>query len=95
MDVKKTIGILLAVLMMFAVNTAQALECDVKYTAKLVQNDSSWFGSVEKPRFKSGTRSGTGKDEKRCTTNALKKIKREVEKGGWKVTGHYLISSSK
>lgn len=95
MDVKNIIGIILVGLITFTMNTAYALECEVKYTAKRVQKDPNWFGSVEKPKFKSGTLSGTGKDKKRCTSNALKKIKRKVEKDGWKVTGHRLVSSSK
>lgn len=95
MDVKKTIGILLVGIMMFSANIAYALECEVKYTAKRVQQDSKWFGSVEKPKFKSGTYSGTGKDQAGCRRNALKKIKQKVEKNGWKVTGHRLVDASK
>ena len=94
MDVRKIIGILLAGIICFSANTAYALECEIKYTAKRVQKAPNWFGSVEKPKFKSGTVSGTGKDKKRCTNNTLKKIKREVEKDGWKVTGYRLIRSS-
>ncbi len=95
MDVKKIIGILLAGLMFFTMNAAYALECDVKYTAKLVKKDPRWFGAVEKPKFKFGIRPGTGSNETRCVSNALRKIKKEVEKDGWKVTGYRLVSISK
>ncbi len=91
MDAKKAVALSLAGWLLLALPNAHALECELKYTAKRVQKDSNWFGSVEKPKFKSGQYSGTGKNKARCTQNALQKIKAEIETEGWEITGYRII----
>ena len=80
LDVKKIVWILTA--LVISTSSAHALECDVDFRAKRVKMVSTWFGKVEKPEFKSGTRTGSGRNAQRCQRDALKGI----EKNGWKLT---------
>lgn len=72
-------------------NTAAAtLTCQVEFRAKRTVEDSRWFGSVERPEFKSGVASGTGKNLPECEQNALQSVSKE----GWQITYQKTIPDS-
>jgi hypothetical protein len=80
MDIKRY-GLILALFVFFS-SAAQALECDVEYRAKKITTVQTWYGKVEKPKFRSGVASGQGSDATKCTQNALRSVKRD----GWTIT---------
>lgn len=80
MDIK-LFGPVLAVLLFFS-SAAQALECTVEYKGKKTETIQTWYGKVEKPKFTSGVRSGTGSTKNSCAKNAL----RPIERAGWTIT---------
>ena len=65
-----------------------ASQCDVDFKAKRVVKVSNWFGTVEKPQFKSGTVSGVGATKKSCVKDSLSDLKKKK----WKITYHKLRS---
>ena len=83
---KKQYYYLLAVGLVCFTGEALAVSCEVDYNAKRVSRDRHWYGSVERPEFKSGTVKGSGDDLKACVQNAIT----HVERDGWVVTSHQL-----
>ncbi|MEZ5535489.1 MAG: hypothetical protein R3F02_07660 [Thiolinea sp.] len=77
----KGYGAIMVLLMLFS-PAIQALECEVEYRAKKVTTVQTWYGTVEKPKYKSGTLSGQGANRARCERNALAPIRRD----NWKIT---------
>ncbi|HRJ53209.1 MAG TPA: hypothetical protein PLE99_10605 [Candidatus Thiothrix moscowensis] len=81
---KKPYYLLLAIGLGCFAGQALAVSCEVEYNAKRVNRDRYWYGSVERPEFKSGTAKGTGSDIKACEKDAVASI----EKDGWQVTSY-------
>ncbi len=79
---------LLALLLFFS-PVAQALQCDVKYRAKIVIVEKLWYGQVNKIRYKTGIVSGRGNSKSRCIKQAVKSIKDT----GWTITYTRLIKT--
>ncbi|MBU0655623.1 MAG: hypothetical protein KJ914_10915 [Gammaproteobacteria bacterium] len=75
-----------AAVLLGVANQAMALGCEVEYKAKRVNQDRRWYGSVERPEFKTGTATGSGSDLKACEKNAVASVQRD----GWKVTSYKL-----
>lgn len=86
----KYLHYLLAGILLISSTAAYSLECEVDFRAKRVVKVTNWFGTVNKPEFKSGTASGIGSNKKSCTKDALSDIKKD----GWKITFYRLRSSN-
>ena len=78
----KKIGILLAAGLCLLHSEAFAMRCDVDFRAKRMVEETRWFGTVQRPEFKSGTVSGEGNTERACMNDALSGILDE----GWEIT---------
>jgi hypothetical protein len=83
---QKPYSFLFAVGLLCFAGEALAVSCEVEYDAKRVNRDRHWYGSVERPEFKSGTATGSGDDIKACVQDAITRVERD----GWVVTSHQL-----
>lgn len=73
---------LLALLLLLVAQPTQAISCQVEFRAKRTVEDSRWFGSVQRPEFKTGIVSGEGETVADCEQSALASITQQ----GWEIT---------